>query len=291
MIAGIMWGGGATNTATPNHIDNASTNMADELISCNAVVYLIQGPEPKHKYIGKTIDLRRRMKEHRMNSERGGMEHLYCAMRKYGADKFIASVICDNLTDDEAFSKEVEVIAEYDTRNNGMNMNIGGRGAGSGEAHPMYGRKHTEETKRLFSVQRMGNKHALGHTYTKSSAEKARLSESMKGNRHGAGRVVSQETLDKCARARAVLSDNEVYVMRILSGMGLHPGSYFAEKKGMGTSTISRLLNGKTYRHLLIPIDGQRPEQENRRRRVLPSTRRKKSVTHKRYRAGISHGR
>lgn len=69
----------------------------------------------------------------RWQSGRGYMHnlHLWSSIQKYGWDGFDHIVLFDNLTCEEANAKEVELIAEWDTKNKnfGYNQTDGGGGA------------------------------------------------------------------------------------------------------------------------------------------------------------------
>ena len=82
------------------------------------------------RYVGITSKAK---PEHRWNSGRGYGEntHLRGAIQKYGWDGFDHIILFDNLTEQEAKTKECELIAEWDTCNplHGYNMTTGGDGA------------------------------------------------------------------------------------------------------------------------------------------------------------------
>ena len=90
------------------------------------------------------------------------------AIQKYGWDSFKHEILYTGLTKEDACNKEIELIASYQTTNPdfGYNLHSGGGmppimiGESNpfygdhrfaGENHPMYGRKHSEETKRKMS--------------------------------------------------------------------------------------------------------------------------------------------
>lgn len=88
-------------------------------------------------------------------------KHFWDSIQKYGWDAFEHTILFSGLTPEEAFTKERELIAEYDSCDyrKGYNCSPGGEfgflGA-SGENHPMYGKHHTEEAKAKMSASRKG---------------------------------------------------------------------------------------------------------------------------------------
>lgn len=95
-------------------------------------------------------------------------QHFFRAIKKYGWNNFKHEIIASNLTQDEACNMEKLLIKKLNTNNQayGYNKDDGGglppvmRGkdnpffgnhSQSGENHPMYGKKHTEETRKKMS--------------------------------------------------------------------------------------------------------------------------------------------
>lgn len=117
------------------------------------------------KYVGKGVDVHKRMmRNHHDNKVLGR------AIEKYGYDAFEKEIICYC---DEG---ELNVMEEFFIRKlhthrseNGYNLTWGGDGVGSGEdhplhgvtgeAHPSWGRKHSEETLKKLSESHKGIKH------------------------------------------------------------------------------------------------------------------------------------
>ena len=90
------------------------------------------------------------------------------------------------------------------------NMSIIMKGKFSGEKHPMYGKKHTEDAKNKISESKKGNKNMLGKNHSEKSKEK--ISNSLKGFKHTEeskakiskgllGRKVSIETRKKISES------------------------------------------------------------------------------------------
>lgn len=95
-------------------------------------------------------------------------EHFFRAIQKYGWNNFDHEIFASNLTQEEACNMEKLLIKELESNNpdKGYNNDEGGglppimRGeknpffgnhSFSGENHPMFGKKHSEETRRKMS--------------------------------------------------------------------------------------------------------------------------------------------
>lgn len=101
------------------------------------LIYMHTSPSGK-SYIGQTCNLTRRNYSHQSDS---ACRLFGKAVKKYGWDNFTHQVLIDNLTLEEANSKEAELIALHKTMTpNGYNLKAGGLSS-----------LHSEETKALMS--------------------------------------------------------------------------------------------------------------------------------------------
>lgn len=103
--------------------------------------------------------------------------YFYNAIKKYGWNNFDHEILYTELSENEAKSKEIELIRDlhtciYDENCNGYNMTFGGEGmlghihseetkqkmseARRGENNAFYGKHHTEEVKQKFREDRQG---------------------------------------------------------------------------------------------------------------------------------------
>lgn len=96
--------------------------------------------------------------------------HFYAVIQKYGWNNFDHDILFENLTHDEACSKEQELIEYY----NSMNREFGYNSTSGGDIFIM-----NEETKQKISHSMMGNTNGLGHPC--SDEKKRKISESQKG--------------------------------------------------------------------------------------------------------------
>ena len=103
-------------------------------------IYKIQFPNGK-VYIGQSVNYKNRWREHLREATRGNDLKIYRAMRKYNITIEAFSIIEDNITSqDEANSKEIYYIKEFNSIKNGYNITEGGQcGNGLyGESHPNH---------------------------------------------------------------------------------------------------------------------------------------------------------
>lgn len=104
-------------------------------------IYLITNIVNNKKYVGQSINIQQRWKQHiyYLNNNKHSNRHLQGAWNKYGESNFTFSILesCDQ--QDAAFlnAREKFWIQEFDSYNNGYNLDLGGQGSS--------GYKHTEE--------------------------------------------------------------------------------------------------------------------------------------------------
>ena len=88
-------------------------------------------------------------------------KHFWDAIQKSGWENFDHEILFRDLTQEEAFAKEQELILEYGSSDyrKGYNCSTGGECGAvgcSGEKHHMYGKHHTEETRKRISLSKQG---------------------------------------------------------------------------------------------------------------------------------------
>ena len=84
-------------------------------------VYVLTCHETCMKYVGRTSDFKRRLKEHSSGSD--NETKLQQAIDKYGWDSFEADIEQQDLTLEEADILKSELIVKLNTYNEGYNMN------------------------------------------------------------------------------------------------------------------------------------------------------------------------
>ena len=178
----------------------------------NSGIYCITNQSNGKMYIGQTVHLQKRKKQHfwRLNEGVHKNKHLQRAYNKYGKSAFVFRVIllCDieNLTFFEQLV--VDLYKPGQLYNIALECVTGTLGVipseetriKMGNAH--RGAKHSEETKRKMSKAARGEKNP---NYGKSPSEETRrkLSETHKGkNCYWYGKHHSKETREKISRAK-----------------------------------------------------------------------------------------
>lgn len=121
------------------------------------VIYIHTLTLDGRKYIGQTNDIHSRWKPSAYKT----CTKFYNAIQEYGWNNFTHEIIYDNLTLEEANELEEKLIAEYDTINNGFNLDSGG-----------LNHLHSQETKNKMSKTRKG--------IPKSEEHKKAISEALK---------------------------------------------------------------------------------------------------------------
>lgn len=174
---------------------------------------------PRAFYVGKGTDRRLRI------ISRNKLHAAIAA--KHGFDR---CVVFETDVEDEAHVKERELIAEHNTfvygGGWGANFTLGGEGTSghpkphcAGETHPMFGRRHTEESKRKNSesnkVAQAGEQNGMfGKHHSEETRKKigeksrgrvdspeTRQKKSVATTRSNTGRKLSEETKRKIAEA------------------------------------------------------------------------------------------
>jgi len=162
-------------------------------------------------YIGQTARPERRFAEHTWKGSKSKI--LSAAIKKHGKENFEFKILC--WCPDKAYADMVEtkLIEAHDTRRVGYNICVGGEGFGSGEDHPCYGRKASDEERRLKAEGKRG---ALNPSYGKpnSPEQKAKISASLKGRpvtwgakvsaaKKGIRTIPLEDLLERSAKGRA----------------------------------------------------------------------------------------
>lgn len=129
------------------------------------IVYLLTNSVNGKRYVGQTTkSLNWRFGQHRRNAIGGRKTYLYNAIRKYGVEVFIPTILetCLSLEDlDAAEKKWIEYYRALDRRF-GYNECEGGRvnrmtpEMKERRAAKLRGRKHTEEHKRKIGLSSLG---------------------------------------------------------------------------------------------------------------------------------------
>lgn len=133
-------------------------------------------------YIGVTNDIKRRVRTHKLC--RGGNVRFHNAIKKYGFENFIFTILEECNSQEEAFITEITYIEYYKSNIEefGYNLTSGGEGA--------TGYKHTEDARNKISISKIGiNNPMFGVTSPNKDKElseeaKLKISQANTGKRH-----------------------------------------------------------------------------------------------------------
>ena len=234
-------------------------------------LYTIRNKLNNKIYVGKTNDPDRRWMVHKSVSRGNpetygsGFSTLHYAMKKYGVDNFEFNVFSTHILEEEAYNEEKRHIESFkDNKIELYNIAPGGKGAGSGENHPGFGKPRTEVIKNKISEAKKGkcsggDNANFGNVY--SAETRAILSEVAKN------RFISEERKLKTSQTLLSLSKEdrniqfgenthsaklkEIQVIEIIKMLkdGVK-NSEIAKTFNVHPNTISGIKNGKKWKHL-----------------------------------------
>lgn len=151
-------------------------------------IYIITCKANKKVYIGQSIDIKNRLRGHKYDLRKGIHQnaHMQNAFNQYGESEFLFEVLCEmpkeEYTKDKLNDLEILYISFYQSndREKGFNIESGGNSNGRVNyetrekmriAHT--GKRFSEETKKLFSLQRRGKpSHLKGSKQTQEHIQK-----------------------------------------------------------------------------------------------------------------------
>jgi len=152
-------------------------------------IYLITNLENKKQYVGITkFSITERFYQH---VKRGFL--LTEAIQKYGEDKFFIELIEEVDTAGTAYELEQYYIKQYNTKvPYGYNLTDGGDGIFGWEVTEEYRQECSERVKQLHKEKKVG-------MYGKKHSDdtKRKMSEASKGHKRCVGRVLSEESKEK----------------------------------------------------------------------------------------------
>lgn len=180
-------------------------------------------------------------------------EHFFRAISKYGWNNFLHEILIDGLTKINAEELEIKLIAEYNSANEhfGYNKALGGSSVGkhtektkkvisdkarirleNPENNPMYGKHHSEDTKKKISEKAIGRT-LSEETKKKLSAINAGENNCMYGQTH------TKEAREKIKRALG-------HPVRCIETGIIYPSEIEAKRQtGVDNTMIHRYLKGK----------------------------------------------
>lgn len=185
-------------------------------------------------YVGSSVNLTKRKQDHksRLKHETSNCVGLQRAFNKYGIDAFTFEVI-EYCSIEKLRIREMHHILEYNSVNDGYNIALD-------TSIPMLGRKHSEKTKKLMSLNSKRLKTNLGRKFSKEHLQ--RMSDSMMGKNAGIPRNVGGDN------PQAKITADEALEIKRLKGIisQLNIGKMF----GISQTQVWRIHNGLKWNHI-----------------------------------------
>jgi group I intron endonuclease len=152
-------------------------------------IYLIANIKNKKQYVGITkFSIEERFSQH---VKRGFL--LTEAIQKYGEQNFWIQLIEEVESAERAYELEMYYIKEYNTKvPNGYNITDGGDGIFGWEPSEEYRKECSERVKQLHNEKKVG---MYGKKHTEETKKK--MSDSLRGNQNCLGRILSEDTKSK----------------------------------------------------------------------------------------------
>ena len=123
----------------------------------------------------------------------------------------------------------------------------------TGNNHPMYGKKHSEETKNLMASKRQGENHPM---YGKKHSEETKnlMSENMKGRiSSNKGKKMSDEQKNKLKKPKTEEHKQKMRKTYIVNGVIIENAKLFCEENELNyTRFIIAASSGKKYKEFKI---------------------------------------
>jgi group I intron endonuclease len=164
----------------------------EKKLNLNGVIYKITSPNNK-VYIGQSINFEQRCRKYKYQAFKGQVK-LWNNCQKYLWNPIDTIEIIEICRRDELDDRERFWISEFDSYNNGLNSDLGGK--------TRKGFKHSEETKEKLRIANTGNKHS-DETKKKISEASKNMSDETKKKISDSrkGKTISDETKKKISEA------------------------------------------------------------------------------------------
>jgi len=210
----------------------------ENISSAQYYVYLIHNIKNNKVYVGMTKDIKRRWLSHISNAKDNNIncQYIHKAMRKYGLENFVFSIIQILNNKNDCDNAEIYWIKFFNSKSKaGYNLTNGG--------DSIEGYTHTEETKKRISDKHMGKK--LSPEQLKRTTEQLRNMSKIK-----IGIPLSEEHKKKLSEARTGMRFTEEHRKNISLGQkGKRMGkenSFFGRKHTEETKELIRGENSKS---------------------------------------------
>lgn len=128
-------------------------------MKCYGLIYIAKCISNGACYVGWTVNFKKRREDHIQSALKGSKAcpRFYNAIRKYGPEKFIWSIVDWSSSEFWIKHQEKRWIKKLNSFHAGLNCTVGGDGTGSGKDHPMFGRHNNAGKKHWL----FGKHHSL----------------------------------------------------------------------------------------------------------------------------------
>lgn len=223
-------------------------------------IYQIRNKVNNKIYIGSSVDILRRWKEHkrRLRGDYHSNLHFQRSWNKHGENNFKFEIL---MLSDELLLKSCE---QYFLDNLEPEYNISTKASGgdywsgkSKEDQPFYGKHHTEKTKQKMSEVKYGeNNPFYGKHHSEETKRKMSKAQLIEKN-HMYGKHHTEKTKQKISKALSGKNNpsskfTEKDVLEIRERYTGEKGQQvvLAKEYGVVRSTICSIVNRKTWKHV-----------------------------------------
>lgn len=220
-------------------------------------------------YIGQTVNEKFRWIAHKSYAKQENpVQYVHRAMKKYGVENFTYEVIAQCLTQKDADGTEERLIEQYNSQGHerGYNIARGGNHAWnaglSPELQPMYGKHHSEESKKKISKSNLGKEMPLHTQEQKDHMSKIMTGRKITwGDKIGLARKGIKHTLESRKKMsesqkgnqagekhpRAKLTQTIVESIRKEYAENKTTKTALGEKYGVSRTMISNIVKNKNW--------------------------------------------
>lgn len=186
------------------------------------LIYIAVNKINGKSYVGQTVKTLGRRRGQHINDAERKRDNMYFhrAIRKHGPDNFTWTIIHDNITTIDFLNQlEIFYIGYYNTFENGYNLTLGGGSV-------MFGRKHSEKSKKKIGDSHRGKK-SVNYGVPLSEEAKMNLSLKLKGKYTGKFASGYGKCGKNSPRATMIIINNKHFDTRKEAGkfMGVTPAT------------------------------------------------------------------